>query len=117
MRGGNVSTTTQDSLVELVLETRVEAELGSKRWRNLAECRDTSPDLFFPVGKTGLALEHIAQAKKVCARCAVQHDCLEYSLMTNQDAGIWGGATEDERRKMRRERRREARLKKQQQLR
>ena len=28
-------------------------------WRALASCRDTAPDLFFPVGSTGLAVEQI----------------------------------------------------------
>ncbi len=74
-------------------------------WRSDAACRDTQPDLFFPVGRTGQALEHIAKAQEVCKTCAVQVECLEYALMTNQDAGIWGGLTEDDRRKIRRERR------------
>lgn len=78
-------------------------------WRNSASCKDTSPDLFFPVGQTGPAIEHIANAKAVCESCAVSIECLEYALMTNQDAGIWGGLTEDERRKIRRERRRQNR--------
>lgn len=78
-------------------------------WRSSASCKDTSPDLFFPVGQTGPAIEHIANAKAVCETCDVQIECLEYALMTNQDAGIWGGLTEDERRKIRRERRRQNR--------
>ena len=74
-------------------------------WRTGAACRDTDPDLFFPVGQTGPAIAHIANAKAVCSTCSVQIECLEYALMTNQDAGIWGGLTEDDRRKIRRERR------------
>ena len=85
------------SLTDRSLEPRV--------WRNSAACRDTAPDLFFPIGTTGQAIDHIASARAVCNSCAVQRECLEYALMTNQDAGIWGGATEDERRKIRRERR------------
>ena len=27
--------------------------------------------------------------------------CLEYALATNQDSGIWGGTSEDERRQLR----------------
>jgi WhiB family redox-sensing transcriptional regulator len=72
-------------------------------WRRHAICRDTDPDLFFPVGTTGQALVQIDRAKEVCAQCTVQVDCLEYALETNQDSGIWGGTSEEERRKLRRE--------------
>ena len=76
--------------------------LDNDDWRELAACRDTSPDLFFPVGTTGPAIEQIAQAKAVCATCEVQTLCLEYALATNQDSGVWGGTSEEERRKLRR---------------
>ncbi|MEJ7845274.1 MAG: WhiB family transcriptional regulator [Acidimicrobiales bacterium] len=71
-------------------------------WRDGAACRDTSPDLFFPVGTTGPALEQIDQAKAVCRACDAQSACLEFALVTNQDSGVWGGTSEDERRKLRR---------------
>jgi|JI10StandDraft_1071094.scaffolds.fasta_scaffold170682_3 WhiB family redox-sensing transcriptional regulator len=71
-------------------------------WRRDAICRDTDPDLFFPVGTTGYALVQIDRAKQVCGECPVQHDCLEYALETNQDSGIWGGTSEEERRNLRR---------------
>jgi WhiB family transcriptional regulator, redox-sensing transcriptional regulator len=70
-------------------------------WRLQAACRDTDPDLFFPVGTTGPALDQIATARAVCDACPVQEPCLEFALMTNQDSGIWGGTSEDERRKLR----------------
>ncbi len=70
-------------------------------WRDTASCRDTDPDLFFPVGATGLALEQIKAAKMICRTCDCRIDCLEYALTTNQEAGIWGGTAEDERRALR----------------
>ncbi|HEX7094373.1 MAG TPA: WhiB family transcriptional regulator [Acidimicrobiales bacterium] len=73
-----------------------------RNWRELAACRDTDPDLFFPVGTTGPAIEQIAAAKAVCATCPSREPCLEYALITNQDSGVWGGLAEDERRKLRR---------------
>lgn len=108
MRGGNVSVTIQNQtgLQDKVVQIQTRESLEPKVWRNDAACRDTDPDLFFPVGQTGPAIAHIESAKQVCTTCAVKIECLEYSLMTNQDAGIWGGLTEDERRQIRRERRR-----------
>ena len=71
------------------------------QWRDVASCRDTDPDLFFPVGTTGPAIEQIEQAKTVCFECPSQAPCLEFALMTNQDSGVWGGTSEEERRKLR----------------
>ena len=39
------------------------AEYG---WRSQALCRDTDPELFFPIGTTGAALLQIEQARAVC---------------------------------------------------
>lgn len=76
----------------------------SEDWRNQAACRDTDPDLFFPVGTTGPAIEQIENAKAVCRQCDVQTACLEYALAAREDDGIWGGLTEEERRKISRRR-------------
>ena len=70
-------------------------------WRELAACRDSDPTLFFPVGTTGPALDQIAEAKRICAGCHVQDECLQYALESNQEAGVWGGYPEDERRRLR----------------
>ncbi len=77
--------------------------LASDDWRRVSACRDTDPDLFFPVGTTGPAIEQIESAKAVCQVCEAQAPCLEYALATNQDSGIWGGTSEEERRKLRKQ--------------
>ena len=77
-------------------------------WRHRAACRDEDPELFFPIGTSEDALSQVAEAKTVCHACAVRTDCLEWSLATFQDAGVWGGLDEEERRVIRRARRREA---------
>ena len=74
------------------------------KWRDHALCRDTDPELFFPVGTTGSALTQIERAKQVCGQCAVRVDCLDFALSTNQDSGVWGGLSEEERRVIRRAR-------------
>jgi len=75
--------------------------MENEDWRVDAACRDTDPDLFFPVGTTGPAIEQIASAKAVCGECDAQSECLEFALATNQDSGVWGGTSEEERRKLR----------------
>ena len=71
-------------------------------WRVDAACRDTDPALFFPVGTTGPAVDQIASAKQVCFSCQCQDACLDFALSTNQDTGVWGGTSEEERRVIRR---------------
>ena len=76
-------------------------EWDSDDWREQAACRDTDPDLFFPVGTTGQAVDQIEAAKAVCRMCASQPACLEFALATNQESGVWGSTSEEERRKLR----------------
>ncbi|MEV5124600.1 WhiB family transcriptional regulator [Streptomyces decoyicus] len=71
-------------------------------WRHDAVCREVDPEIFFPVGNTGPALLQIEEAKAVCHRCPVMGQCLQWALESRQDAGVWGGMSEDERRAMRR---------------
>lgn len=71
-------------------------------WRDRAACLHADPELFFPIGNTGPALEQIDAAKSICARCPVTDQCLQYALDTNQDSGVWGGLSEDERRALKR---------------
>jgi WhiB family redox-sensing transcriptional regulator len=72
-------------------------------WRDHASCRFERVDLFFPAGTTGAAIEEIDAAKGICQSCRVQDRCLSFAFETNQEDGIWGGTTEEERRKLRRE--------------
>lgn len=71
-------------------------------WRHHAACRGADPELFFPVGTSGPALQQITEAQAVCRRCPVSGECLAWALETGQDAGVWGGMSEEERRALRR---------------
>lgn len=79
-------------------------------WRSHAACSEQDPELFFPIGTTGPAVEQADAAKRICSGCAVREECLEYAIASNQDAGIWGGLTEDERRTLKRARQRRRRM-------
>ena len=72
------------------------------QWLNQARCLNEDPELFFPVGNTGPALEQIEAAKGICRQCDVVSQCLEYAIRENQDTGVWGGMSEDERRALKR---------------
>lgn len=76
-------------------------EWDSDDWRLRAACKDTDPDLFFPIGTTGQAIDQIEAAKGVCRACDALESCLEFALATNQESGVWGGTSEEERRKVR----------------
>lgn len=80
-------------------QTRAGEDLS---WRGQANCLGSDPGLFFPLGGTGEPLVQASTAKRVCQGCPVRPSCLHYALETNQDTGVWGGTSEDERRTMRR---------------
>ena len=69
-------------------------------WMLHACCRGASPADFFP--SDGLGVE---AAQRVCAGCTVRIECLEYALLNHIEHGVWGGASERERRRILRRRR------------
>jgi WhiB family transcriptional regulator, redox-sensing transcriptional regulator len=71
-------------------------------WRHEAGCREVDPELFFPIGNSGPALLQIEEAKQVCRRCSVMQECLRWAIDSGQDAGVWGGLSEEERRALKR---------------
>ena len=75
-------------------------------WRHDAACREIDdPDIFFPIGTTGPALEQIEAAKQICKDCCVRRHCLDWALATGQDIGVWGGLSEEERKEIQQNRR------------
>jgi WhiB family redox-sensing transcriptional regulator len=70
---------------------------NAPEWQERALCSQTDPEAFFPE-KGGSTRE----AKRICQRCDVKADCLEYALGHDERFGIWGGLSERERRKLKR---------------
>ncbi|GHK02078.1 WhiB family transcriptional regulator [Streptomyces sp. NPDC003753] len=66
-------------------------------WLRQAACVGEDPELFFPVGTAGPAVEETAAAKRVCRRCPVMGECLDWALGSGQTTGVWGGTGEQER--------------------
>ena len=75
-------------------------------WRNAAACLGMDTDLFFPIevigGPKGISGEkdRTEAAKKICAGCQVQADCLDYALENEEEYGVFGGTTPGERRNL-----------------
>ncbi|HEY6319837.1 MAG TPA: WhiB family transcriptional regulator [Acidimicrobiia bacterium] len=69
-------------------------------WMLRARCREAAPGAFFPSDGVG-----VERARRVCAECPVQTECLEYALEFRIDHGVWGGCSERERRRILRQRR------------
>lgn len=73
----------------------------SPAWQRYSMCRSEDPELFFPVGEAGPALGQTEEAKAVCRRCPVIRPCRTWALDHHEEAGVWGGLSEQERRTIR----------------
>jgi WhiB family redox-sensing transcriptional regulator len=71
-------------------------------WRDDAACRDADPELFFPDCGIRSARTQVKAAKLICRGCPVQMICLDWAMASGQESGIWGGLTEEERRRLQR---------------
>ena len=69
-------------------------------WMARGKCKEVAPDIFFPNDGMGVLV-----AQRICAECPVSEACLEYALEHHIDHGVWGGASERERRRILRRRR------------
>jgi WhiB family redox-sensing transcriptional regulator len=77
--------------------------LKNQAWRLRGACRGVDPEIFYPVSE-----EDAEEAKAICMACNVRETCLEFALDNRERDGVWGGATERERRRVLRQRRRSA---------
>lgn len=69
------------------------------RWMDSALCAQVDLELFFP---EKCKPQDSYKAKRICARCPVAAECLEYGM--NMSHGIFGGLGERERRQLRNQR-------------
>lgn len=70
------------------------------KWMDEGRCRDLDPATFFPSDGAGVEI-----ARRICEECPVRVTCLEFALVNRVDHGVWGGASERERRRILRSRR------------
>lgn len=72
-------------------------------WMATGNCNNHPPAVFFPSDGVGVEV-----AKQICGTCPVKEPCLEYALRQRVDHGVWGGASERQRRRILKARRQEA---------
>ena len=73
-----------------------------KLLKTYGACRTASTDLFFPPYDSPSGN---APAIKICERCLLKGECLEWAL-THDEVGVWGGTGEADRRALLRKRNR-----------
>jgi len=84
----------------LTIDQNVASEpRGDAGWVDRALCSQLDPELWFPE-----PWEDDAPAKAVCGRCPVRAACLAYALAANEQHGVWGGFSTEERREIQRRR-------------
>ena len=93
------------SSVDLVLDCPTGGHVSAHEleWRMLGACRGLDAGVFYPDTD-----DEAEVAKQICHGCSVQQACLEFALQRREKVGVWGGATERERRRILRQRRRSA---------
>jgi len=70
-------------------------------WALLGNCLGVDPDVMVPDDGVGTT-----EAKQICRGCSVRDECLDYALSHPRERfGVWGGASERERRLMEKQRR------------
>ena len=74
---------------------------AESKWWDLGACRGLDAAIFYPDDEA-----EAQAAKTVCESCAVRATCLDHALSFREKAGVWGGATERDRRRIIRQRRR-----------
>lgn len=75
-------------------------ETTATDWMLEGNCRHEDSSTFFPKDGVGVQV-----ALAICTTCPVKTPCLEYALRNHIAHGVWGGASERERRRISRRRR------------
>ncbi|GAA4262554.1 WhiB family transcriptional regulator [Dactylosporangium darangshiense] len=70
-----------------------------RSWRDKAACLGLDVTWFYPAPDDVLA---VLRAQTFCASCPVRRDCARHAIEHNEQHGIWGGSTAQERAAFRR---------------
>lgn len=72
-----------------------------------ALCKYTDPEIFFPTTTGNQQAEYINESNQtaiaICNSCTHQVECAAYALVRPNVYGIWGGLTNNDRKRIRKE--------------
>lgn len=69
-------------------------------WKMFGKCLGEDGNIFYPNSAEDTAYDY---ARTFCRSCPVKEECREYAFATNQEYGMWGETTPEERRALRRQ--------------
>ena len=64
-------------------------------WQERSACYGIDPDVFFPISE-----EEAGPALAFCSACTIRDECLSWALKNGERYGVWGGLTEQQRRRI-----------------
>lgn len=67
-------------------------------WMEHGSCRGGSVEVWFP------EQPDFREARRVCRRCPVKDECLDYAMNRPEMFGVWGGTSPTERAELKRAR-------------
>lgn len=67
-------------------------------WQERSACYGVDPDVFFPISE-----EEAGPALTFCSACTIRDECLAWALKNGERYGVWGGLTEQQRRRIARQ--------------
>jgi len=86
-----------DRYPEIDLSRLPEDPTPPDHWQDKAACFGVDPDVFFPISE-----EEAGPALTFCASCRIREECLAWALKNGERYGVWGGLTEQQRRRLQR---------------
>lgn len=87
-----------DLVLELDLDELPVDPAPPDLWQEQAACFGIDPDVFFPVSE-----EEAGPALVFCGSCSLKDVCLAWALKNGERYGVWGGLTEQQRRRIQRQ--------------
>ena len=93
--GGSPFTMGEMPEVDLDVQGLPEQVSPPDHWQERAACYGLDPEVFFPTTEeeAGLALSY-------CGVCQVREVCLAWAVRNGERYGVWGGTTEQQRRRL-----------------